>query len=65
MEEALKNKPITNFSVPSDIQFLKIRLKSGKPANYGDPDSIFELFLQDFLPENEQPFTTNFQEEDY
>ena len=63
MKEALKNKPITNFSVPSDIQFLKVKLKSGEPAKYGDADSIFELFLQDFLPKNEQPFSSNFKEE--
>jgi len=65
MTKALANKPIINFSVPSDIQFLKIQSKSGEPAKYSDTDSNFELFLQEFLPEKEQPFSSNFQEEDF
>ena len=56
MQKALANKPITNFPVSSDIQFIKVQPESGKPAKYRDIGSSFELFSQDFLPEREQPF---------
>ena len=65
MQEALANKPIKNFPVPSDIQFLKVQSKSGVPAKYDDTDSNFEIFSQDFLPEKEQPFTSIIQTEDF
>ncbi|MED5353879.1 MAG: PBP1A family penicillin-binding protein [Nitrospinota bacterium] len=65
MQEALENKPIINFPVPSDIQFLKVQSKSGEPAKYGDTDSNFEIFSQNFLPEKEQPFTSIYQEENF
>ncbi|MEE3253776.1 MAG: PBP1A family penicillin-binding protein [Nitrospinota bacterium] len=65
MQEALANKPIINFPVSSDIQFLKVQSKSGEPAKYGDKDSNFEIFSQDFLPEKEHPFTSIFQEENF
>ena len=65
MQEALANKPIINFPVPSDIQFLKVQSKSGEPAKYGDTDSNFEIFSQNFLPEKEQPFTSIYQEENF
>lgn len=63
MRETLANKPVINFPVPSDIQFLKVRPKTGEPSKYGDADSKFEIFLQDFLPEKELPFASNYQEE--
>jgi len=63
MKEALANEPIVNFPVPSDIQFLKVLSESGEPAKYSDADSSFELYLQDFLPEKEQPLTSPHQEE--
>lgn len=56
MQEVLANEPIRNFPVPNDIQFLKVKPESGEPAKFSDTDSSFELFLQDFLPEKEQPF---------
>ena len=65
MQEALANKPIINFPVPSDIQFLKVQSKSGEPAKFGDIDSNFEIFSQEFLPKKEQPFTSIFQEENF
>ncbi|MBT5470148.1 MAG: hypothetical protein HOK41_06055, partial [Nitrospina sp.] len=65
MQEALANKPIINFPVPSDIQFLKVLSKSGDPAKFGDTDSTFEIFLQDYLPEKEQPFLSQAQEEEF
>jgi penicillin-binding protein 1A len=63
MQEALVNRPKINFPVPNDIQFLKIQSESGKPAKFGDTDSKFELFSQDFLPEKEQPFAPQHEEE--
>ncbi|MBC8283289.1 MAG: PBP1A family penicillin-binding protein, partial [Nitrospinae bacterium] len=65
MQEALANKPIINFPVSTDVQFLKVQSKSGEPAKFGDVDSNLEMFSQDFLPEKEQPFTSNFQEENF
>ena len=65
MQEALANKPIINFPVPSDIQFLKVQSKSGEPAKFGDIDSNFEIFSQEFLPKKEQAFTSIFQEENF
>jgi penicillin-binding protein 1A len=63
MQEALANQPKINFPVPKDIQFLKIQSESGEPAKFGDTDSKFELFSQDFLPEKEQPFVQQHEEE--
>ena len=56
MQKVLANKPKINFPVSSDIQYIKVQSKSGKPAKYRDTSSSFELFSQDFLPEKEQPF---------
>ena len=63
MQEALANQPKINFSVPKDIQFLKVQSESGEPAKFGDTDSKFELFSQNFLPEKEQQFTQQIEEE--
>jgi penicillin-binding protein 1A len=65
MQEALANQPKINFPVPTDIQFLKVQSESGEPAKFGDTDSKFELFSQDFLPEKEQPFAQQHEEEIY
>ena len=64
MQEALVNRPKINFSVPTDIQFLKVQSKSGEPARFGDTDSKFEIFSQNFLPEKEQPFTQQLEKEE-
>jgi penicillin-binding protein 1A len=63
MQEALENQPKINFPIPSDIQFLKVQSESGEPAKFGDTDSKFELFSQDFLPEKEKQFTQKLEEE--
>ena len=63
MQEALADRPKINFPVPADIQFLKIQSESGEPANFGDTDSKFELFKQNFLPDKVQPFTQQLEEE--
>ena len=65
MQEALANQPKINFSIPKDIQFLKVQSESGEPAKFGDTNSKFELFSQDFLPEKEQPFTRKYEEESF
>jgi penicillin-binding protein 1A len=63
MQEALANRPKINFPVPTGIQFLKVQSETGEPAKFGDTDSKFELFSQNFLPEKEQPFTKQLEEE--
>ena len=62
MQEALVSKPITNFQAPSEIQYLRIRPEVGEPASFNEPGSRFEIFLQDYLPDNVQPFPENFLE---
>jgi penicillin-binding protein 1A len=62
MQKVLANKPTINFPVSSNIQFIKVQSKSGKPAKYRDTSSSFELFSQDFLPEKEQPFIIQTQQ---
>ena len=64
MQKVLANKPIINFPVSSNIQFIKVQSESGKPAKYRDTGSRFELFSQDFLPEKEQPFPLQTQQSD-
>jgi penicillin-binding protein 1A len=63
MQEALVNRPKINFPVPTDIQYLKVKSESGEPAKFGDTNSKFELFSQNFLPEKEQPFTQQLEED--
>ena len=62
MQKVLANKPKINFPVSSNIQYIKVQSKSGKPAKYRDTSSSFELFSQDFLPEKEQPFIIQTQQ---
>ena len=62
MQKVLANKPIINFSVSSNIQYIKVQPQLGKPAKYRDTSSSFELFSQDFLPEREQPFSIQTQQ---
>jgi len=57
MQKVLANKPIINFPVSRDIQYIKMQPQLGKPAKYGDTSSSFELFSQYFLPEREQPLS--------
>ena len=56
MQDALINKPVTNFPVPRDIQYLRVQPETGEPAAFNEPGSTFEIFSQDHLPENEEPF---------
>jgi len=62
MQKVLANNPKINFPVSSNIQYIKVQSKSGKPAKYRDTSSRFELFSQDFLPEKEQPFIIQTQQ---
>ncbi len=52
MQEALKNVPVKSFPVPNDVSFVKVNLETGFEASYDDPNSRFEVFLNDNLPEN-------------
>ena len=62
MQKVLANKPIINFPVSSNIQFIKVQSESRKPAKYSDTSTSFELFSPDFLPEKEQPFSLQTQQ---
>jgi len=65
MQEALANKPVTNFQMPSEIQYLKILPETGELTSFGEPGSQFEIFLQDHLPDNVQPFPESFPEDTF
>ena len=65
MQEALANKPVTNFQMPSEIQYLKILPETGETTSFGEPGSQFEIFLQDHLPDNVQPFPESFPEDTF
>ena len=65
MQEALANKPVTNFQMPSEIQYLKILPETGEITSFGEPGSQFEIFLQDHLPDNVQPFPESFPEDTF
>ncbi len=65
MQEALANKPVTNFQIPREIQHLRILPEIGEPAAFNEAGSRFEIFLQDHLPENEKPFPDNFMEDTF
>ncbi len=53
MKNAHKDKPIKNFSVPDGVVFAKIDPKTGKPAQLGDKDAIFEVFKKGTEPKGE------------
>ncbi len=56
MQDALVNKPVTNFQVPRNIQYLRVQPETGEPASFNEPGSTFEIFSQSHLPDNEEPF---------
>jgi penicillin-binding protein 1A len=57
MREALKGKPETQLVQPPGIVSVRINAKTGKPTIAGDPEAIFEYFLEDQVPANEDGTT--------
>jgi penicillin-binding protein 1A len=53
MKHVLQDEPIQNFPASNEILFAKINPKTGERANFGDPGSKFEVFIDDNIPEIE------------
>ncbi len=50
MAEALKDKPPTPFRVPPGIRLVRVNAATGKPAQPGDANVIYEAFKPDKVP---------------
>ena len=57
MREALKAKPETQLVQPPGMVSVRINAKTGKPTVAGDPEAIFEFFLEDQVPVDEDGTT--------
>ena len=51
MKEALEGTVIKDFVPPQDVTFVKTKRESDKIAHTEDSDSVYEVFLNDNLPE--------------
>ncbi|MTJ80138.1 MAG: penicillin-binding protein 1A, partial [Telmatospirillum sp.] len=50
MTEALKDKPPTPFRVPPGIRLVRVAAATGRPAQPGDANVIYEAFKPDQVP---------------
>jgi penicillin-binding protein 1A len=50
MAEALKDKPSTPFRVPPGIRLVRVNAATGRPAQPGDANIIYEAFKPDTVP---------------
>lgn len=50
MTEALKDKPPTPFRVPPGIRLVRVNAATGRPAQPGDTNVIYEAFKPDTVP---------------
>lgn len=48
MKHVLRDTPILNFPVSRDVVFTKINPETGDKANFADPGSRFEVFMDEF-----------------
>jgi len=54
MKYVLRGTPKLNFPVPQDVIFTKINLKTGDKANFAEPGSRFEVFIDNFDKEADE-----------
>jgi len=54
MRQALKGQPEVPLVQPQGIVSVRINAKTGQPTAAGDPDAIFEFFLEDQVPTDEK-----------
>ena len=54
MKHALHDMPKLNFPVSKDIVFTKINPETGDKANFREPGSLFEAFMDDFDEEADE-----------
>jgi penicillin-binding protein 1A len=50
MGEVLKDKPIEDFPVPSNIVFVPVDRKTGYPASGGEESALLEAFISGTEP---------------
>lgn len=63
MKHALHDMPKLNFPVSKDIVFTKINPETGDKANFREPGSLFEAFMDDFGEEaNEEELETGLKD---
>ncbi|MCC7274245.1 MAG: penicillin-binding protein 1A [Alphaproteobacteria bacterium] len=55
MEQALKDKPVVPFRVPSGLRLVRIDRLTGQPAGPGDPNTIMEAFKPGTEPTADVP----------
>jgi penicillin-binding protein 1A len=56
MREAMYGRPITNFTIPPGIRFVRINAKSGVPAvGSTEAETIFEVFIEGTEPKTQSP----------
>jgi len=48
MKYVLRDTPKLNFPVPQDVVFTKINPETGDKANFAEPGSRFEVFMENF-----------------
>jgi penicillin-binding protein 1A len=51
MAEALKDKPATPFRVPPGIRLVRVNAMTGRPAQPGETNVIYEAFKPDTVPD--------------
>ena len=51
MRAALKDMPVTPVARPADIVTIRINRETGCPANTGDGNAEFEVFMADRVPD--------------
>jgi penicillin-binding protein 1A len=51
-QKALQETPVENFPVPEGIVFVKVKSKTGLPAQRSGQDAIYECFLEGTTPDD-------------
>ncbi len=59
MELALENQPIITREQPAGIVSVRITPKTGKRAKAGDPNAIFEIFRNEYVPDFDESAEIN------
>lgn len=65
MKEVLKDKPVSDFTVPEGIVFKKIEPETGLLASSNDDGAIFECFKEGTAPTTYADKPTSDQSTDF
>ncbi len=55
MRAALEDLPVASPNIPEGVVSVKVNPDTGRVASPGDPDAVFEYFLEEHMPESSQP----------